>query len=65
MLPLTAQQLGAPGIVALGSALRQLAVSAKRGVASWATVDVDRWSGAHPAKAQNLGERETWNGRRE
>lgn len=44
------RQLSGPaGIVA-----RSAAVSAKRLIGSWATVDVDKWSGAHPAKAQNL-----------
>lgn len=29
--------------------------ASRRAVGSWATVDVDKWSGAQPAKAQNLG----------
>ncbi|KAI8477378.1 MAG: aldehyde dehydrogenase [Monoraphidium minutum] len=55
---LAAQQLGGPA--APLALLRQLARAhtgaggGGRGVASWATVDIDKWSGAHPAKAQNL-----------
>ena len=30
-------------------------ILAGRGVASWATIDAEAWSGAKPAKAQNLG----------
>jgi hypothetical protein len=41
----------------LGLACSRASSLVQRAVSSWATVDPDKWSGAHPAVAYNLGER--------